>query len=90
MSSAGGSTENQTTPVVVTGMTCGHCVAAVTEELSAIPGVTDVAVDLVAGGDSPVTITSTGPIEHDAIVAAVEEAGDTVARGGEAPTPNHP
>lgn len=78
MSSAGGSTENQTTPVVVTGMTCGHCVAAVTEELSAIPGVTDVAVDLVAGADSPVTITTEGPVTQDAIAAAVDEAGYTV------------
>ncbi len=47
-----------TTTITVSGMTCGHCVASVTEELSELDGVTDVAVDLHAGADSPVTITS--------------------------------
>lgn len=65
----------ETTNILVAGMTCGHCVASVTEELSAIPGVTDVAVDLVSGGNSPVTITaSTGPTP-EAVAAAVDEAG---------------
>jgi copper chaperone CopZ len=68
-----------TQTVDVQGMTCGHCVKAVTEEVSAIPGVTDVAVDLVAGGTSKVTITATEPIADDAIAAAVAEAGYTVA-----------
>ena len=40
----------QTFPV--TGMTCGHCVSAVTSEVSALPGVTDVQVDLVARSQS--------------------------------------
>ena len=62
----------------VTGMTCGNCVKHVTEELTEIDGVTDVAVDLVAGGDSPVTITTEGPVTQDAIAAAVDEAGYTV------------
>jgi copper chaperone CopZ len=39
----------------VTGMTCGHCVASVTEEISELDGVTDVAVDLPTGA---VTVTS--------------------------------
>lgn len=61
-----------TTVLHVVGMTCGHCEAAVHEELSHIPGVTDVAVDLATGR---VTVTSLGPLEQDALAAAVDEAG---------------
>jgi copper chaperone len=57
----------------VTGMTCGHCVAHVTEEVSAIPGVTDVVVTLEGG---KLDITSQAPIDFDRIVEAVAEAGD--------------
>jgi copper chaperone len=64
-----------TTTVTVTGMTCGHCVSAVQEELGALPGVTGVDVELVAGGDSPVTITSEQPLDSAAVAAAVDEAG---------------
>ena len=60
----------------VTGMSCGHCVAAVTEELTALPGVTGVSVDLVAGGTSTVTITSDASIGNDKVHAALHEAGD--------------
>jgi copper ion binding protein len=56
----------------VTGMTCGHCVASVTEEVQEIAGVTDVAVDLASGS---VTVTSDAPIDDAAVKAAVEEAG---------------
>ena len=56
----------------VTGMTCQHCVASVTEEVLEIAGVTDVAVDLSAGS---VVVTSGEPIADDAVRAAVEEAG---------------
>ncbi|MFD4193530.1 heavy-metal-associated domain-containing protein [Amycolatopsis thermoflava] len=56
----------------VTGMTCGHCVASVTEEVGEIPGVTDVAVDLPTG---KVTVTSEKELTTDAVRAAVEEAG---------------
>ncbi|GAB3051128.1 heavy-metal-associated domain-containing protein [Intrasporangium mesophilum] len=56
-------------------MTCGHCTAAVSGELSAIPGVTAVMVDLRPGADSPVTITSEGPLDPSVIEAAVAEAG---------------
>ena len=60
----------------VTGLTCGHCVVAVTEEVRLLPGVTGVAVELVAGGTSTLRITGTEAL-HDALVAtAVEEAGD--------------
>lgn len=56
----------------VSGMTCGHCVKAVTEEVSAIPGVTEVKVD-VAG---PMSVTSEDAVDFAAIEAAVKEAGD--------------
>lgn len=67
-----------TTTITVSGMTCGHCEAAVKEELGALAGVSDVAVDLNAGGDSPVTITSSDPLDDAAIRAAVDEAGYAV------------
>jgi copper chaperone CopZ len=60
----------------VTGLTCGHCVSAVTEELRALPEVTDVQVDLVAGGVSTVTVTSAQPLAEDDVAAALDEAGD--------------
>lgn len=56
----------------VTGMTCGHCVSSVSTEVSQIPGVTDVQVDLASGA---VTVTSDQPIDDEAIRAAVDEAG---------------
>ncbi|GLP82043.1 heavy-metal-associated domain-containing protein [Mycobacterium antarcticum] len=60
----------------VTGMTCSHCVAAVTAELGALAGVTDVQVDLVADGTSTVTISSDAPLIAEQVVAALDEAGD--------------
>jgi copper chaperone len=59
----------------VTGMTCGHCTRAVTAELSALDGVTGVTVDLVPGGASAVTVTSTAPLAGEAIAGALDEAG---------------
>ena len=56
----------------VTGMTCGHCVAAVTEEVSAIPGVSEVKVELAG----PMQVESTAEADFAAVVAAVKEAGD--------------
>lgn len=64
-----------TTDVLVSGMTCSHCVNSVTDELSAIQGVEGVSVDLNAGGESRVTIRSSQPISASAVEAAVEEAG---------------
>ena len=63
----------------VTGMTCSHCVTSVTEELSRLGGVSAVDVALNAGGDSRVTVTSTGPLPVDAVREAVDEAGYTLA-----------
>ena len=62
-----------TTTINVSGMTCGHCVNSVTEELTALAGVKNVAVDLNSGGTS--TVTSTLTIEPDEISEAVAEAG---------------
>ena len=67
----------------VTGMTCGHCVSAVTEELAALPGVRDVDVDLDAGGVSTVRVRSEAPLDVAQVAAAVDEAGYTLA--GQAP-----
>ena len=61
-----------TTTYTVTGMTCSHCVAAVTEEVTRIPGVTGVQVDLPSGA---VTITSGRPLDDASVKDAVEEAG---------------
>ena len=63
----------------VSGMTCGHCVQAVTSELSELPGVTAVEVDLVASGRSTVTLVSDGPLDEAAIREAVDEAGYELA-----------
>jgi len=60
----------------VTGMTCGHCVASVTEEVHEIPGVTEVDVDLATGA---LTVTSADPIDDAAVRAAVDEAGYQLA-----------
>jgi copper chaperone len=60
----------------VTGMTCGHCEHAVTSELKALDSVTDVAVALVAGGTSTVTVTSEAPLDESHVAAALDEAGD--------------
>jgi copper chaperone len=65
-----------TNTYTVTGMTCQHCVGAVTGEVSQIPGVTDVQIDLSTG---QVTVTSDEPIEVDAIRASVDEAGYELA-----------
>jgi copper chaperone CopZ len=67
------------TTLHVTGMTCGHCVKAVTEELTAVPGVASVDVDLVAGGTSAVQVHSTEPVAPEALRAAVDEAGYELA-----------
>lgn len=61
---------------VVAGMTCGHCVMSVTEELTAVPGVTDVQVDLASGR---VRVTSEQPVSTGQVREAVEEAGYSLA-----------
>jgi len=71
-----------TTTYDVVGMTCEHCVNAVTSELKNIAGVEDVKVDLVVGGASPVTVTSQQPLAEDDVVAAIDEAGYELAAAG--------
>lgn len=56
----------------VTGMTCGHCVASVTEEIRELDGVNDVVVVLETG---EVTVTSAHPLDEASVRAAVVEAG---------------
>jgi copper chaperone len=62
----------ETSAYVVAGMTCGHCVNAVSTEVGAIPGVTNVDVELAGG---TVMVTSEEPLELAQVRAAVEEAG---------------
>jgi len=61
-----------TTTYIVSGMTCGHCVNAVSSEVGQLPGVTDVKVNLATGA---VTVTSDTPLDDAAVTAAVDEAG---------------
>ena len=65
-----------TTSYPVTGMTCGHCVSAVTGELQKLDGVSDVAVDLNPPGVSHVTVTSDTSLTDEQVAAALDEAGD--------------
>lgn len=67
-----------TATYAVTGMTCAHCVAAVTEEFGLLDEVSTVDVDLNAGGTSLVTVTSAEPLPMEAVRAAVDEAGYTL------------
>jgi copper chaperone len=63
---------SETRTFTVRGMTCGHCVSSVTEEVQEIAGVENVAVVLETGA---VTVTSSQPLDDTALRAAVEEAG---------------
>lgn len=63
------------TVYTVSGMTCGHCVAAVTEELMKLDEVTDVAITLGEGGPSQVAVTSAASLREGFVRAAVNEAG---------------
>ncbi|MEV7227442.1 cation transporter [Polymorphospora sp. NPDC051019] len=68
-----------TNTYTVAGMTCGHCVQAVTAELTALPGVSDVRVELPTG---TVSVTSDAPLALDTVRAAVDEAGYELAGAG--------
>ena len=59
----------------VEGMTCGHCAAAVSREVSALEGVTDTAVDVATG---TLTVTAASVPSDEAVSAAVTEAGYTL------------
>ena len=66
----------QTSTHTVVGMTCNHCARSVSEEVSEVPGVADVQVDLASGR---LTVTGHG-VSDAAVAAAVEEAGYKVTR----------
>lgn len=63
---------SETSTWYVRGMTCAHCVASVTEEITELDGVESVDVVLESG---EVTVTSTAPLDRAAVEAAVTEAG---------------
>ena len=65
-----------TTTYAVTGMTCNHCVSAVTSELTALAEVNEVSVELVADGISTVTVSSDVPLRAEQVDQALDEAGD--------------
>ncbi|MFP3715211.1 heavy-metal-associated domain-containing protein [Puerhibacterium sp. TATVAM-FAB25] len=67
------------THLSVTGMTCGHCVSSVTDELLGVPGVQDVLVELRPGQASSVRVISDHALDEAALRAAVGEAGYDVA-----------
>ena len=67
-----------TTTYRVEGMTCDHCVHAVTTELLLVPGVEAVRVDLQGG---TVSVTSAAPLVEDDVIEAVDEAGYTLITG---------
>lgn len=59
----------------VTGMTCGHCARSVQTEVGALPGVSEVRVDVASGA---VTVSSAQPLDEAAVRTAVDEAGYTL------------
>jgi copper ion binding protein len=63
---------SRTTTITVQGMTCGHCVAAVEQEIGQLAGVTGVDVDLTTG---LVVIASAAELDPTVVAAAVDEAG---------------
>lgn len=72
--------EQRTVTLVITGMTCGHCVAATRKGLAAVPGVSDVAVTL----DPPRAVVTYDPAKADVrrLEAAVAEAGYAASAPG--------
>lgn len=64
------------TTYTVSGMTCGHCANAVTSEVGSLTGVREVQVDLATGR---VEVSADGPVDDDAVAAAVAEAGYRLA-----------
>ncbi|WP_178705091.1 heavy-metal-associated domain-containing protein [uncultured Actinomyces sp.] len=66
---------DRTVELSINGMTCGHCVASVTEELSEIPGVLNVEVILNSGATSKATVVTNTELDDNALRDAVSEAG---------------
>lgn len=68
-------TTSTVTTYLVAGMSCEHCARAVTAELTRLPGVDAVEVTLADGGPAHVTVSSTAPLDEQAVRDAVDEAG---------------
>ena len=66
---------DRTVELSINGMTCGHCVASVTEELSEVPGVLNVEVILNSGATSKATVVTNNELDDNALRDAVSEAG---------------
>ena len=66
---------HRTVELSINGMTCGHCVASVTEELSEVPGVLNVEVILNSGATSKATVVTNTELDDNALRDAVSEAG---------------
>ncbi|MDX2398370.1 heavy-metal-associated domain-containing protein [Microbacterium algeriense] len=67
----------RTSEYQVTGMSCGHCEVAIRGEVGQVPGVDSIEVSARTGR---LVVTSAGPIDDDAILAAVDEAGYQATR----------
>jgi copper chaperone len=70
-----------TTTFGVTGLTCEHCVRAVTAELGGLAGVSGVTVEVIPGGESRVTVTSGQQLPEQDVTAALDEAGGYLLAG---------
>ncbi len=66
---------DRTVELSINGMTCGHCVASVTEKLSEVPGVLNVEVILNSGATSKATVVTNTELDDNALRDAVSEAG---------------
>ena len=66
---------DRTVELSINGMTCGHCVASVTEELSEVPGFLNVEVILNSGATSKATVVTNTELDDNALRDAVSEAG---------------
>lgn len=64
--------------LLVEGMTCQHCVTAVSTEVEALEGVDDVSIDVVPQGRSTLRVSSSDALPRDVVAAAVATAGYTV------------
>jgi copper chaperone CopZ len=67
----------RTSEYQVTGMSCGHCEVAIRSEVGQVPGVDSIEVSAQTGR---LVVTSTEPVDDDAILAAVDEAGYQATR----------
>jgi copper chaperone len=65
----------------VSGMTCDHCVRAVTAELSRLEEVGSVDVTLVPGGVSTVVVEASSSLSEAEVAASLDEAGPYVLVG---------